>query len=155
MSNLVHYNSTKLLAEYPLDINDQQLGVYAYAFQLKGPRQKDHYSTLAVFRSLIDAYNFYDSFPSIPGCSVRIMSDDKRILHRVRYQFKESAFSIGSLAWMLEQSAEITNKIVNKTQPNNYGPKLPKFSIRNIANKSLKSFQNFKEETKYLFGFSY
>ena len=145
-----------LLADYPLNIHEQQQGTWAYAFQIKGPRQKDHYSTLAVFNSLKAAYDFTDSFPSVPGCTVRIMSDDKRIIHRQRYQFKECSFSVGSLAWMLYQSTDIVQTINNnkkqQQQQQQQKVKLPKFSIRNIANKSLKSFT---EEAKYLFGFSY
>lgn len=135
----------KLLADYPLALSEDL--TEAYAFQLKGPRQKDHYSTLAVFDNLDKAVQFFGSFPAVPGCSVRLITPNKEIICHLRYNFKACSFSIGSIAWMIEQSKEIKTVIVNEKKE----PKLPRFSVRHIANKALKSFQ---QEASLFFGFS-
>jgi len=124
----MNYHSSALLRP---DDAWQQI---AYAVQIKGYRTKQEYFTLAVFRTYSDAYDFLQSFPFFPAGSLRILDSSGIVIYRKRFAFAQSKHRTGSTAWWMDQSKEITQRI-HKTEP-----KLPRFSVMNIARKSLRSF---------------
>jgi len=124
----MNYHSSALLRP------DDSWHQLAYAVQIKGYRTKQEYFTLAVFRTYSDAYDFLHSFPFFPAGSLRILDSSGVAIYRKRFSFAESKHRTGSTAWWMDQSKEMTERI-NKPEP-----KLPRFSIMNIARKSLRSF---------------
>ena len=105
----------------------------SHAVQLKGYRTKQEYFTLAVFETLEDALNFVVQFPAFPAGSIRVLNGWGEVVYRKRFSFKESQHEIGSTAWWLDQSKAMREKITRKAV------ELPRFSVMNIARKSLRS----------------
>lgn len=106
----------------------------SHAVQLKGYRTKQEYFTIAVFETLEDALNFVVQFPSFPAGSIRVLNGWGEVVYRKRFDFKESKHSMGSTAWWLDQSKAMRAKIERKPV------QLPRFSVMNLARKSLRSF---------------
>jgi len=102
--------------------------------QLKGYRTKQEYFTIAVFENAELAQEFVNAFPSFPAGSIRILNGWGEVVFRKRFDFKESKHSMGSTAWWLDQSKAMRAKIERKSV------QLPRFSVMNIARKSLRSF---------------
>ena len=106
----------------------------SHAVQLKGYRTKQEYFTIAVFETLEDALNFVVQFPSFPAGSIRILNGWGEVVYRKRFSFVKSKHEIGCTAWWLDQSKAMRAKIERKPV------QLPRFSVMNIARKSLRSF---------------
>jgi len=105
------------------------------AVQLKSYKQKDAYFTVAVFKDYVTAREFVLEFPTIPGSRLRIIDCFHNVLLVTDPVFPvESKHRMGSTDWWLDQSREI-KECVGISEP-----LLPKFSLRNVANKLLKSF---------------
>jgi len=122
----------------------------AWAFQLKGQRSQDHYSTLAVFDSESALWTFVSNFPRIPACTIRVIDQNGGIVYRLRYGTIGSNYESYSLRWMIDQSEalvrtvnkgnDILDQNFNEFLPNYKSIKLPKFSLKSIARKTLRSF---------------
>jgi len=122
----------------------------AWAFQLKGQRSQDHYSTLAVFDSDASLWLFIHSFPCIPACTIRVIDRNGEIIYRKRFGTLKSDHETLSLRWMIDQSRDLVNTVKNGNDildknfnefvPNYKSIKLPKFSLKSIARKTLRSF---------------
>ena len=106
----------------------------SHAVQLKGYRTKQEYFTLAVFENLELAQEFVNAFPSFPAGSIRILNGWGEVVYRKRFDFVKSKHEIGCTAWWLDQSKAMRHRITRKAV------ELPRFSVMNIARKSLRSF---------------
>jgi hypothetical protein len=106
----------------------------SHAVQLKGYRTKQEYFTVAVFENAELAQEFADSFPSFPAGSIRILNGWGEVIYRKRFSFVKSKHVVGSTAWWLDQSKDMRHRITRKSV------ELPRFSVINIARKSLRSF---------------
>ena len=122
----------------------------AWAFQLKGQRSQDHYSTLAVFDSESALWTFVNNFPRIPACTIRVIDQNGGIVYRLRYSTIASNHDFYSLGWMIDQSEALVRTVNNGNDiidrefkelvPSYKTIKLPTFSLKNIARKTLRSF---------------
>jgi len=105
-----------------------------YAVQVKGCTTKGSYITVAVFKDFSEALDFFNAFPPIPLGVKRLIDERLEVITKVHHEPTFSLHHVGSTSWWVDQSKETVEKVLRKT------PELPRFSIRNIARKSLRSF---------------
>jgi hypothetical protein len=130
MSELVSINS--LIPSFPTDSENSDV----VCVQLKSYRQKDAYFTVAVFRDFVQAKEFVEMFPNIPGSKLRIKDCFENTLYQTCHSYHFSVNKTGTLNWWFDQCDELKDCVsgvnffiaVKK-------PEIPGFSLKSIARK--------------------
>ena len=103
-----------------------------------------------MFDSESALWTFVNNFPRIPACTIRVIDQNGGIVYRLRYGTIGSHHEKFSLGWMIDQSEALVrtvnngNDIIDKNfeelVPSYKTIKMPTFSLKNIARKTLRSF---------------